>query len=82
MKRALVGYLANLLLWLLSGLRLLLRIVEVRSFNIGPQIRYPDCHHDLSQVLQLNSLNQAMAINLYALYSSLSIADIFIAIFI
>jgi len=66
-KRALHGYLANLVLSLLSGLPLLLRIVEVRNLNNGPQIGYPDCHHGFSQSLQLNSLNQAMAINLHAL---------------
>jgi len=78
MKHALHGYLASLVLSLLSGLPLLLRIVEVRSFNIGPQIGYPDCHHGFSQSLQLNSLNQAMTINLYALSISFSTADIFI----
>jgi hypothetical protein len=82
MKRALHGYIANFVLSLPSGLPLLLRIVEVRSFNIGPQIWYPDCYLGISQSLQLNSLNQATEINLYALPISLSTADIFIAIFI
>lgn len=79
MKRALRGYPASLVLSLLSGIPLLLRIVEVRSFNIGLQIMYPDCHHGFSQSLQLNSLKQATAINLHALSSSLSTAYIFIA---
>jgi hypothetical protein len=79
MKNALHGYPASLVLSLLSGLPLLLRIVEVRSFNIGPQVNYPDCHHGFSQSLKLNSLNQVTAIKLHALSSSLSTADIFIA---